>query len=175
MTYDIYRYIFFGGAGLAGLSLIIAVILFFVLRIPSVIGDLTGSTARKAIENIRKQNEQSGSKTHKSSAVNLERGKLTEKMTSTGSLVKPQQEDTMIGAMATTKIGTQQLTTEAQQSYETSLLEESGSSETTVLNTSGAGETTVLDQYTSVQDSDDSVSFAIEYEITFIHTDEVIA
>ena len=33
MTYDIYRYIFVGGAGLAGLSLIIAVILFFLFLI----------------------------------------------------------------------------------------------------------------------------------------------
>ena len=50
MTYDVYRYIFLGGAGLAALCLILSIVLFFVLRIPSVIGDLTGSTAKKAIE-----------------------------------------------------------------------------------------------------------------------------
>ena len=174
MTYDIYRYIFFGGAGLAGLSLIIAVILFFVLKIPSVIGDLTGSTARKAIENIRNQNESSGDKTYKSSAVNRERGKLTDKITPTGTLIK-NPTDLMGGAMATTKIGTQQLATEAQQAYETSLLEDTGSSETTVLSTSGAGETTVLEQTAMEQGADNSNVFVIEYEITFIHTNEVIA
>ena len=176
MTYDIYRYIFFGGAGLAGLSLIIAVILFFVLKIPSVIGDLTGSTARKAIENIRNQNESSGDKTYKSSAVNRERGKLTDKITPTGTLIK-NPTDLMGGAMATTKIGTQQLAAEAQQAYETSLLEDNGSNETTVLNTSasGAGETTVLEQTVVEQGVDNSNAFVIEYEITFIHTDEVIA
>ena len=174
MTYDIYRYIFFGGAGLAGLSLIIAVILFFVLKIPSVIGDLTGSTARKAIENIRNQNESSGDKTYKSSAVNRERGKLTDKITPTGTLIK-NPTDLMGGAMATTKIGTQQLAAEAQQAYETSLLEENGSNETTVLNTSGAGETTVLEQTAVEQGAGNTNIFVIEYEITFIHTDEVIA
>ncbi|MBR6051027.1 MAG: hypothetical protein IKP68_07470 [Clostridia bacterium] len=174
MTYDIYRYIFFGGAGLAGLCLIIAVILFLVLRIPSVIGDLTGSTARKAIENIRNQNESSGDKTYKSSAVNRERGKLTDKITPTGTLIK-NPTDLMGGAMATTKIGTQQLAAEAQQAYETSLLEDNGSNETTVLSSSGAGETTVLEQTAVEQGADNSNIFVIEYEITFIHTDEVIA
>ena len=79
--------------------------------------------------------------------------------------------------MATTKIGTQQLAAEAQQAYETSLLEDNGSNETTVLNisASGAGETTVLEQTVVEQGVDNSNAFVIEYEITFIHTDEVIA
>lgn len=173
MTYDIYRYIFFGGAALAGLCLVVAVILFFVLKIPSVIGDLTGSTARKAIENIRNQNESSGDKTYKSSAVNRERGKLTDKISPTGTLIK-NPTDLMGGAMATTKIGTQQLAAEAQQAYETTLLENTVSNETTVLNSENSGETTVLDQ--NANNVVEGVnSFAIEYEITFIHTDEVIA
>ena len=50
MTYDIYRYIFIGGAVLAGLMLVLSIVLFIVLKIPSVIGDLSGSTAKKAIE-----------------------------------------------------------------------------------------------------------------------------
>lgn len=174
MTYDIYRYIFFGGAGLAGLSLIIAVILFFLLGIPSVIGDLTGSTARKAIESIRNQNENSGDKTYKSSAVNRERGKLTDKISATGSLIK-EPTDMMGGAMATGKIGTEQLSADAQKAYETTVLDGNNGNETTVLNANNSGETTVLDQHADEVISDDSVAFAVEYEITFIHTDEVIA
>ncbi len=173
MTYDIYRYIFFGGAGLAGLCLIIAVILFFILRIPNVIGDLSGATARKAIENIRNQNENSGDKTYKSSAVNRERGKITDKITQTGTLIK-NSTDSMGGAMATSKISTEQLVNEAQQSYETTLLDDSRSNETTVLNTGGSGETTVLDQGRTDESVNGSNTFTIEYEITFIHTDEVI-
>ena len=51
MTYEIYHWIFIGGAILAGLMLALTVLLFFRYRIPRVIGDLTGSTARKAIAN----------------------------------------------------------------------------------------------------------------------------
>lgn len=174
MTYDVYRYIFIIGAGLAGLSLVIAVILFFALKIPSVIGDLTGSTARKAIESIRNQNEQSGSKTYKSSPVNRERGKITDRITATGTLIK-NPTDSMNGAMATTKIGTQQLSEEAWQSYMASRSEGEGSEETTILNEAGSDETTILDQHIPIQPQDGLAGFVIEYEIMFVHTDEVIA
>ena len=173
MTYDVYRYIFFGGAGLAGVCLIVAVIIFFALRIPSVIGDLTGATRRKAIENIRSQNENSGIKTYKSSAVNRERGKITDKITATGNLVK-NGDDVMGGAMATGKIGTDKLSEEARQSFETTLLAESAANETTVLNMPEAGETTVLGQTEAEQITEDADTFTIEYELMFIHTDEVI-
>ena len=165
MTYDIYRYIFLVSAGLAALCLLVAVILFFLLKIPNVIGDLTGSKARKAIENIRNQNESTGVKTYKSSRVNCERGKITDKITSTGSLIKP-SVDIANGAMAKSKISTKRLETEALESYETSLLD-NGSDETTVLDTYTNSETTVLDQ------SNTDV-FTIEYELTFINSDEII-
>ena len=77
MTYEIYRYIFLGGAILAGIMFAVSVLVFFLLKIPTVIGDLTGANARKAIENIRNQNESTGDKTYRSSQVNRERGKLT--------------------------------------------------------------------------------------------------
>lgn len=174
MTYEVYRYIFIGGAGLAGLCLAIAIILFFALRIPSVVGDLTGATARKGIANIRNQNENTGVKTYKSSAVNRERGKITDRITPTGTLIK-NPTDVMGGAMETTKIATGRLEAEARESYETTLLEENGSNETTVLSDDGYGETTLLDKGSDGQSVDGNVAFAIEYDITFIHTDEVIA
>ena len=71
MTYEMYRYIFLGGLIACGVFFVIAVLLFFTLRIPKVISDLTGRTARKAIENIRIQNEQSGDKAYQTTAVNL--------------------------------------------------------------------------------------------------------
>ena len=166
MTYDVYRYIFIGGAGLAALCFVIAIILFFVLRIPRVIGDLSGSTARKAIANIRNQNENSGDKTYKSSAVNRQRGKLTDKITDTGKLVQPRSNE-ISGAMPTTKISTSRLESEARESYETSLLDDS-SGETTVLDSGYSNETTVLPPETTE-------AFTVEYELTFIHTDEFIA
>lgn len=162
MTYDIYRYIFYGGAALAVIMLIISVVLFFVYKIPSVIGDLTGATAKKAIEDIRNQNESTGNKVYKTSQVNRERGKLTDKISPSGSLLR-NPTDAIGGAMATEKISTQELPPE---SYETMVLE--ASNETTVLE-QNAAETTVLTPIL------DTVQFVIEYDITYIHTDEIIA
>ena len=185
MTYEIYRYIFIGGAILAGILLLVTVLLFVVLKIPTVIGDLTGATARKAIANIRNQNEISGDKTYKSSKVNNERGKLTEKISMSGNLIG-RGNGVIAGAMATEKISTQKLES-YQPADETSVLAMDGN-ETTVLNM-GANETTVLNMMggetellsggmfygeTTVLESVQAGIFEVEYEITFIHTDEVI-
>ncbi len=188
MTYEIYRYIFIGAAILCGAMIITSVLLFIFLKIPKVIGDLSGRTAKKAIEVIRAQNESSGDKTYKSSLVNQERGKVTDKISPSGRVAN-KTDDMLTGAMATQKIGTQRLTAE-----ETTVL---GGNETTVLG--GGNETTVLGgaNETTVLNSDNSYAagaaayyanetsvlsqneftgnpFMVEYEITYIHTDEVI-
>ena len=164
MSYEIYRYIFIGAAILCGAMLITSILLFILLRIPKVIGDLTGRTARKAIENIRNQNASSGDKTYRSSVVNQERGKLTDKISPSGRLMK-NPTDNFGGAMATEKIGTQRLVSD-----ETVVLD--SGNETTVLSSeleNTGNETTVLTQ----AEIPDNV-FEIEYEITYIHTNEVI-
>lgn len=171
MSYEIYRYIFLGGAIIAGIMFIVTVILFIALKIPMIIGDLTGINARKAIENIRLYNENTGDKIYRTSTVNRERGKLTDKISPSGRIVK-NPTGSMHGAMETEKIGTQQL-----QNYEsgseTTLLADDFSlpqAETTVLTGTGefVNETTVLEEYIVGN------SFVIEYEITYIHTDEII-
>lgn len=165
MTYDIYRYIFMGGAVLSGVMLVVSILLFFLLKIPHVLGDLTGRNARKAIESIRNQNELSGDKLYKTSQVNRERGKLTDKISPSGSLMRdPSGVLGGGGAMATEKISTQELPPQAN---ETTVLDTAN--ETTVLN-SEAGETTLLDAQ-----PDTAPVFQIEYEITYIHSEEVIA
>lgn len=176
MTYEIYRYIFLGGAILAGIMLVVSVLVFFLMKIPTVIGDLTGANARKAIENIRNHNESTGDKTYRSSQVNQERGKLTDKISPSGRLIKDPSLS-LHGAMGTEKISTQQLHHEEVASETTVLTGElTGGSETTVLTGELTGEsenhgneTTVLNAQTF------SNEFVIEYEITYIHTDEVIA
>lgn len=72
----------------AAVFFVAAVILFFLLDIPKVIGDITGATARREIENIRQQNEQSGDKAYKSSPVNRNRGKITDKISPSGQLIQ---------------------------------------------------------------------------------------
>lgn len=165
MTYEIYRYIFIGGAALAGIMLVVSILLFVVLRIPTVIGDLTGSNARKAIEQIRNQNESTGHKTYKSSTVNRERGRLTDKISPSGNLIR---NETGGSAMATEKIATQKFA----QNETTVLEEQTVGNETTVLDAyqTGGNETTVL----SNAQSELANVFAIEFEITYIHTSEII-
>jgi hypothetical protein len=173
MTYEIYRYIFYGGAVLALIMLAVSVFLFIFLKIPTVIGDLTGANARKAIENIRNQNESSGDKVYKTSAVNRARGKLTDKISPSGNLITHISEP-LTGAMATEKIGTQKLAENP--AAETVVLSETGA-ETVVLSDVSA-ETAVLSDVSVAPfapvPEPEPVGFVIEYEVTLIHTEEII-
>lgn len=189
MTYEVYRYVFIGAAVACGLMLILSIVLFFVLRIPKVISDLSGRTARKAIDNIRKQNEASGDKSYQSSAVNIQRGKVTDKISPSGRLVQKSATPFGTGAI-TEKISTQKLHNQ-QPAEETTVL--SGASETTVLDEGYGetsvlqpeygetsvlqpeyGETTVLQPEAAEQPEAYVQQFTIEYEITYVHTNEVI-
>lgn len=182
MSYEMYRYIFIGALIACAVFFVVAVILFFVFKIPKVISDLTGRTARKAIENIRMNNEQSGDKTYQSSAVNLERGKLTDKISRSGRIV-PRDATPFGTGVITEKISTMKLDTAGETdvltvSEETSVLS-SPAGETDVL-APMAGETEVLApaavETTAPAPVEQPVqAFTVEYEITFIHTSEVIA
>lgn len=71
---------------LGGVLFLVAVALFFLFNVPQLYGEVSGATARKAIENIRQQNEVSGNKAYRPSPVNASRGKLTDKITPSGKL-----------------------------------------------------------------------------------------
>jgi hypothetical protein len=177
MTYETYRLIFLVGAIAAGLMVIAAVVLFFVLQIPRVIGDLTGSTARKAIAGIRSQTEQNGGRDRKRtehSPAHADSPASTQKLSRNDAAgnradaaPKAQQaplaEETTLLAPETTLL-----------SPETTLL----SLETTVLASQGAsvstapGETTRLQPAAQAQPTTD---FVIEQELTYLHTDEVLS
>ncbi len=58
---------------LAGVFLVVALILWFSFKIPAVIGDLTGRTARKSIAQMRAANEKSG-KTRRESKAGAAQG-----------------------------------------------------------------------------------------------------
>ena len=195
MTYEMYRYVFLGAAAGCGLFFVISVVLFFTLKIPRVINDLSGRTAKKAIANIRMQNEQSGDKTYRSSPVNLERGKITDRISKSGSLIRREETPFGVGHV-TEKIDDYQMS-----AGETSVLESANettvlgamngttvlgamngttvlgaANETTVLNM-GYGETSVLDAAMPMAAPAVTVTgeaFTIEYEITYIHTSEII-
>lgn len=65
---------------LAVVCLVLAIVCFVKFKIPSVIGDLSGRTAKKSIELMRANNEKTGNKSYRPGKVNESRGKLTETM-----------------------------------------------------------------------------------------------
>lgn len=134
--------------------LAVSIILFITFKIPKVLGDITGITAKKAVNVIREQNKQSGDKVYKPSSVNAARGKITDKMTQSGNLINTSP---MAGTnFPTAKMGIQDIAmgTEA-------IL--SGGSHPNNEN-SISGETEILD----------GNIFEVIYDITFIHTNEII-
>ncbi len=167
MTYDVYRYIFIAAAVLCGVMLAVSVLLFVLLKIPKAVGDLSGSTARKAIKNIRERNEATGDKAYKVSAVNEARGKITDRISLSGAAPAAQGQ---LRGINTSKIGTQNLT-QTDASGETTVLGFNGGEAAAEqgFDGSSSGETTVLGSET------EALNFTVEYEITFIHTDEIIS
>lgn len=164
MTYDMYRLIFIVGAIACAIMFLVSVILFVALKIPYVIGDLSGRNAKKAIEEIRRQNEISGDKVYKSSAVNLERGKLTDKISASGRIQNSYSSSGF--GMRTEKISTMEL-------------EETTNDETTVLgqNQNNMDETTVLTETSQELLGDETTvlnNFILLEQITFINTEEYI-
>lgn len=149
---------------LASILLIISVILFFALDVRKLIGDITGSNARKAIETIRQQNEESGDKAYKPSHVNRARGRVTDKITLSGRLEKP------VGNM-TGAVGTEELTMRETEyiSNETTVLtgmSEVGEGTTLLISEMGyLGETTLLLEKNM---------FSLDVDMNFIGSTELI-
>lgn len=82
--------------GIAGVCLLLAVFFWFFFKIPTVINDLTGRTARKSIAQMRAANEKASAKRHGESEGNVSRGKLTGTMHDFGrkkkNCVEPDQQ-----------------------------------------------------------------------------------
>lgn len=137
--------------------LLLAVFIWFRFRILSVINDLSGKTAKKAIEQIRSNNIRSGDKAYRSSQVNISRGSLTESIPDV-----PVDE--------TEKLPKEQL---GSLTPETTLFREDGKTEL-LLNYEG---TTVLNNSTNhaVDVSErPKVEITILEQVVLIHTSEVI-
>lgn len=170
----------------AAVFLITGIVLFFVLDIISVYGDLSGRTARKAIERMRKENEETGNKAYKPSAVNEKRGRLTDKMSESGRIISRQ-----VGMNV--NVGTQELDTNdlmPTQTNETTVLVNENANETTILVNEPpanettilvaepqqtAGETTVLvQQPESTENNVQTVDFTPDVELAFVGSSELI-
>ena len=154
---------------LAGIFLLISVALFFRFNVRGLIGDLSGANARKAIENIRQQNETTGDKAYKPSPVNMARGRITDKMTLSGKLQS--KSDDMQYGVGTEKFSTDQL---MPQGEETTILDQP-SAETTVL-AAADPETTILgpSAETTVLYENQPQGFQVDVDMGFRSTDEII-
>lgn len=160
---------------ISGVLLVLTIVLFFWFKIPQVVGDISGATARKAIEDIRRQNEETGNKTYKSSAVNQARGRLTDKISSSGRLIR--NTGRMDAGMGTQKINTDILKADAQRSLqntqETTMLTQELVQETTLLTQNLAQETTLLTPEMSHLEKQQS-TFTVETELGFCESSELI-
>ena len=197
MTYEVFLYICYGAAALSAVFLILAIVLFFTMKIPSVVGDLTGSTARKAIAQIRSQSEAGGEKNYHPSRVNQERGQITDKISRSGNLLR--NPSNKLPTHGTSKLNTGHLRAQAAADQvaadpgQTALLDQNQTTmldqgQTTMLDSGqtavlDSGQTTMLDQTAMpVQAAPVPVApayqpapvFRVDYEITYIHTNEQI-
>lgn len=151
---------------IAGVSLVVAVFLWFLFKIPTVIGDLSGRTARKSIAKMRASNEKTGNKNYRESKTNVSRGKLTGTMPNSGKISEKKEEN--------------------KQLVETGVLAENraqvvNTDETATLDTEATGllvdedATAPLD--THIQSSvkrEGGKKLVILEEVMLVHTDEVI-
>lgn len=156
----------------SGILLLVAVALFFLLDIPKIYGDVSGRTAKRAIEAIRQQNESTGNKAYKPSAVNAERGRLTDKISSSGRLQS--KTEGLPVSVGTEKFSTSAL---APQTNETTILEQQ-LGETTVLTSAlppAAGETTLLMEEAAAEAANQKFTeFTVVVEMSFLGSTEII-
>lgn len=86
----------------AAISFVLAIFFWFYFKIPSVIGDLSGRTAKKSIARMRASNERAGGQGYKPSAANASRGKLTDTMQHSKKLVGDSQKKPAAGPKSKT-------------------------------------------------------------------------
>lgn len=168
---------------------VVAVALFFLLDIRSVIGFFTGRTRRKGIDEIRKA-AQEGTLDHRSASQNAG-GKMDKKRRKqTGSKVNRNTvaqvpvargdtgetviTDRLPNRAAAYSDGSEQTTLLGAQAAQSSM-QSNAENLTTVLSESFAPETTLLTTQAPVQAAMFAQQpFEIEFDITYIHSDEVI-
>ena len=165
----------------AGVFLLTGIALFFLLDVPKLYGDISGRSAKKAIEAIRRQNDETGAGGYKASTVNAVRGKITDKITHSGRL-------NIVTSDLPVTVGTSKMP----KANETTVLDSSGSKkgafapapETTVLAGNaqaapvfGGNETALLTADAPAAPTLQPVKvgvFTIDIELAFMGTNEII-
>ena len=148
---------------------VLSIFFWFKYNIPSVIGDLSGSTARKSIAKMREMNERTGNKSYRPSEVNKRRAKLTETMHPTTNGLAKKESEISVDEVPNTEILSENKA-EFHESNETELLD--GMEETMALIDDGATEELI----TKVPQTNYQMNTNLEMldEIIFVHTNEEI-
>lgn len=166
MTYDTYRLIFIVAAILAGIMLVLSVVLFIKFKIPKAMGDVTGSTARKAVEEIRAQNRNTGDIANRPDSAG---GKIPDKMMQYGQL----HQQAASAAPVVEQIYPQGDEDSMVHTAKLRLQDAPAASETAVLPQEAAFETEMLSQPPAAEAPPPDF-FRIEQDITYIHSNEII-
>lgn len=167
MTYEIYQYIFYGSLIMCIIMLVLSIVLFFVFKIPKIVGFLTGATARKAIKSINEHTEQSMSQ-----RLKQKKGKSHNEIdfSSSGKLMKKTNVSMDSDSPVTEKFKTESLAPY----NETTVLNQRGDETTVLSQMSSLEETSVLNNEAGTENGSEAKEFAVIYDITYIWTDEII-
>jgi len=177
MTYEQYQMMFYIALAACIIFFLLTVILFFVFKIPKVLGDITGLSRKKAIKNINGQAK-------KMKFFHKDSGQ-TDKISLSGRIVSDYTGNTAITEKIETERGTggKETTMLSSNAAETAVIY-GNAEETTLLNNFQPGETTLLAEaapdvsgpaFFARQQITGEKGFAREIQsIVFIHTDEIV-
>ncbi|MBQ9608482.1 MAG: hypothetical protein IJV15_03450 [Lachnospiraceae bacterium] len=165
---NIYQICFYGGLILAIILLIVSIILFVVFKIPKVIGDLTGRTAKREIEQKkkgRKNTPSEVSRAEQNKYYNQSSGKIKIRESATNdeidkdpvksNVIAPERETDILRPEDLDEDATAVLDS-VDNEEETMVLESSDEEETDVLTQGGVGDDSPTDVLTQGGVGDDS-------------------
>ena len=144
----------------AGCCLLLTILIWFRFRILSVINDLSGKTAKRAMAQIRENNLRSGNKAYQQGIVNLNRGPLTTPMPEVSATPTEKLPDDQVGKPVP----------------ETILYQEAGKTQILLASEAERGTTVLNQDVNNIADTSErpKVELTILEQVVMIHTNEVI-
>ena len=144
----------------AGCCLLLTILIWFRFRILSVINDLSGKTAKRAIAQIRENNLRTGNKAYHPGIVNLNRGPLTTPMPEVSATPTEKLPDDQVGKPVP----------------ETILYQEAGKTQILLASEAERGTTVLNQDVNNIADTSErpKVELTILEQVVMIHTNEEI-
>ena len=140
----------------AGCCLLLTILIWFRFRILSVINDLSGKTAKRAIAQIRENNLRTGNKAYHPGIVNLNRGPLTTPMPEVSATPTEKLPDDQVGKPVP----------------ETILYQEAGKTQILLASEAERGTTVLNQDVNNIADTSErpKVELTILEQVVMIHT-----